>query len=80
MSELVPRAFGALGPAPTYRELELVAGVLVRAGEAAAFDAAAADYEAFARLAELASASGSSGFVALDLTTYVTTGGHGIRR
>lgn len=79
MTELLPRAFAALGQGPTARELELVADTLVAAGETAALEAAAADHEAFVVLAELASSAGSSGFVALDLTTRVTTGSSGVR-
>ena len=67
MSELIERAFRALGSAPTWRELELVADTLRASGDE---DAIAAltdpDLEA---LANLAAASGSSGVVALDLAT-----------
>lgn len=72
MSELVERAFGALGSAPSWRELELVADTLRASGDddaTAALKAAGGDGTAFAALAELAVESGSSGFVALDLAT-----------
>ena len=73
MSELIGKAFEALGPAPSSRELALVAAALE--GEHDAFWLAANDQVAFAALTEVALANGSSGFVALDLVTTVTTSG-----
>ena len=72
MSDLIGKAFAALGEAPTSRELELVATALD--DEADAFWLAANDRAAFAALAEVALEHGSSGFVALDLVTTITTG------
>jgi len=72
MSDLLKRAFGALGPAPSWREVELVAETLRISGDKAttrALEGALADRKAFAALAELASAAGANGFTALDLTT-----------
>lgn len=71
MSELLSRAFAALGPGPTWRELELVASTLRESGdeEAIALLGAGVDGDEFKGLTELAAASGSSGFVALDLAT-----------
>ena len=71
-SELVGKAFEALGEAPTSRELDLVAAALE--DEHDAFWQAANDRAAFAALAEVAHEHGSSGFVALDLVTVITTG------
>ncbi|MGZ5324936.1 MAG: hypothetical protein ACXWG2_12790 [Solirubrobacterales bacterium] len=73
MSELLERAFAALGTAPSWRELELVTQTLRAAGDE---EALTADREqVFAALAELARAAGSSGFVALDLATEVANPG-----
>ena len=72
MSDLIAKAFDALGEAPTSRELDLVAAALE--DEHDAFLLAANDRAAFAGLAEVALEHGSSGFVALDLVTVITTG------
>jgi hypothetical protein len=72
MSELIAEAFEALGEGPTSRELDLVAAALE--DEHDAFWLAASDRAAFAALAEVALEHGSSGFVALDLVTVITTG------
>ena len=72
MSDLIGKAFAALGEAPTSRELELVAAALD--DEADTFWLAANDRAAFAALAEVALEHGSSGFVALDLVMTITTG------
>lgn len=71
MSELLSRAFAALGPGPTWRELELVAETLRESGDEEAIELLRAGVggEAFAALVKLAEASGASGFVALDLAT-----------
>jgi hypothetical protein len=72
MTELLSRAFAALGAGPTQRELELVAQALRDSEDddtVAALEAAITDREAADTLTELALASGSSGFVALDLKT-----------
>lgn len=70
-SDLLARAFDALGAGPTDRELELVAETLRRSGDEEAIAVLEAELgsDGFRALAELASASGSSGFVALDLVT-----------
>jgi hypothetical protein len=70
--ELVGKAFEALGGGPTSRELDLVAAAFE--GEADAFWLAANDRAAFDALAEVAAKNGSSGFVAFDLVTVITTG------
>jgi hypothetical protein len=72
VSDLIGKAFAALGEAPTSRELELVAAALE--DEADTFWLAANDRAAFAALAEVALEHGSSGFVALDLVMTITTG------
>jgi hypothetical protein len=72
VSELIGKAFEALGAGPTSRELDLVAAALE--DEHDAFWLAANDRAAFAALAEVAAENGSSGFVALDLVTVITTG------
>jgi hypothetical protein len=69
---MIGRAFAALGQGPTSYELELVAAALE--GEHDVFWTAANDRAAFAALAEVALEHGSSGFVALDLVTVITTG------
>lgn len=78
-TELLPRAFAALGMAPTERELALVGDALIDADAIGPLKLAEADREAFAALAQLALASGSSSFVALDLIVQVTTGSRGVR-
>jgi hypothetical protein len=84
VNELLERAFVALGKAPTYRELALVAETIRESGDEdalAELDAAAWDRDASAALGELALASGSSGFVALDLLVEVANpGGSAPRR
>jgi hypothetical protein len=72
MSELIAKAFEALREGPTSRELDLVAAALK--DEHNAFWLAANDRAAFAALVEVALEHGSSGFVALDLVTVITTG------
>jgi hypothetical protein len=72
MSELIGKAFEALGEGPTSRELDLVAAALE--DEHDAFWLAANDRAAFAALTQVALEHGSSGFVALDLVTVITTG------
>jgi hypothetical protein len=70
VSTLLERAFKALGPAPSQREVELVAQALRDSEDEealAALEAAWGNREASDALTELALASGSSGFVALDL-------------
>lgn len=79
MSDLLPQAFGALGMGPTGREIGLVADTLIKAGAVREIETAAHDREAFRALVELAEAAGSSGFVALDRVTQVTTGGERAR-
>lgn len=71
MSELLARAFAALGAAPTWRELELVAETLRESGDEEAIELLRAGVggDEFEALTELAEASGASGFVALDLVT-----------
>jgi hypothetical protein len=71
MSELLARAFAALGPGPTERDLALVAESLRSSGDedALAILEAGIGCAEFEALAELASVSGSSPFVALDLAT-----------
>ena len=71
-SELVGKAFAALGEGPTARELDLVAAALE--DEHDVFWEAAHDQAAFEALVQVALANGSSGFVALDLVTVITTG------
>jgi hypothetical protein len=66
---LLEQAFRVLGKGPSRRELGLVADTLRSAGE----DVVAAT-ENFDELAEIALASGASGFVALDLRTAVAYG------
>lgn len=81
MSDLLPRAFTALGMGPTRREIALVAQTLRDSGDEAVLviERAACRREEFRALVELAEAAGSSAFVALDLTTYVTTSESGVR-
>jgi hypothetical protein len=79
VSDLLPRAFAALGMGPTDRELALVADTLADAGAGPELEAAAADRGVFEALVEVASAAGSSGFVALDLVTHATSGSRGVR-
>lgn len=72
MNPLLERAFMALGKAPTKRELALVAETLVESGDKAAIAVLEAagfgpPFVGIAELQDLASASGSSAFVALDL-------------
>jgi hypothetical protein len=74
VSDLLAKAFAALGPAPSDDELELVARSLDETGQASLIEEACADDVAWKRLTRLAEASGSSGFVALDLATVVTSG------
>jgi hypothetical protein len=71
VSDLIGKAFEALGQAPSSRELALVAAALE--DEHDAFWLAANDRAAFAALAEVALEHGSSGFVALDLVTLITS-------
>lgn len=77
MSELLAQAFGALGTGPTWRELELVAETLRGSGDEDAIGMLEAGIggEEFEALTELAAASGSSGFVALDLVTAIANPG-----
>lgn len=78
MSDLVAGAFGALGMAPSLREVELVAAALRASGDEdalALFEAAEADRDGFKALAAVATASGSCGLVALDLLTEVSSPG-----
>ena len=72
MSELIAQAFEAFGGGATSRELDLVAAALE--DEHDAFWLAANDRAAFAALTQVALEHGSSGFVALDLVTVITTG------
>lgn len=77
MNELLERALVALGPAPSHRELELVAETLRASGDEeaiAALEAAADLGDAFEALVELAEASGVGPFTALDLVTEFSTG------
>ena len=76
MTELLERAFTALGGSPTEREVALVADTLRASsdeGTIAALEAAAFG-PAFDELAALACASGASAFVALDLVAGFTAG------
>ena len=73
-ADLLERAFAALGPGPTARELSLVAETLIGSGDEEALAEivrANTDEEAWKRLIALADANGSSGFVALDLRVAV---------
>ena len=76
MSELLARAFAALGPAPTDRELALVADAVRNSGDEEAIAALEADYDdpAWKELDAVAIESGASAFVALDLKTVFCTG------
>jgi hypothetical protein len=75
-SDLLAQAFAALGPGPTQRELELVAEALRDSGDEDAIAILEAPgRDEFRALAELASASGSSAFVALDLATAIANPG-----
>jgi hypothetical protein len=70
VSELLERAFQALGPGPSQREVVLVAQAIHDSEDQDAISALEAtldDDEAWHALVNLAQASGSSGFVALDL-------------
>jgi hypothetical protein len=84
VSELLARAFGALGDSPSYRELALVAEAVRESDDEEALEVLEAALEDGLRdsaLDELALASGSSGFVALDLLTeFFTPGGSAPRR
>jgi hypothetical protein len=84
VSELLERAFGALGPAPTYRELVLAVATIRESDDEEAIgmlEAALEDGLRASALDELALASGSSGFVALDLLTeFSNPGGSAPRR
>jgi hypothetical protein len=80
--ELLERAFAALGPAPSWRELGLVADTLRASGDGdvlEALEAAASGGQEFDALVELAREVGSSGFVALDLVTEIVNPGRARR-
>jgi hypothetical protein len=82
VSELLGKAFLALGPGPTNAELGLVADALAEAGDEqaiAVLDAASyGDRKGLDALYTLASANGSSAFVALDLTVVWASGVEGL--
>jgi hypothetical protein len=70
VTELASAAFGALGPGPTLRELDLVARVLRSSGDEATlelFDEPENYGEGYRRLCDIAERVGASSFVALDL-------------
>ena len=76
--KLLSRAFAALGPGATAREIELVADTLRTAGDdhvLGMLETAAEDWRAFEALCQIAEEAGASGFVALDLATAVSGGG-----
>jgi hypothetical protein len=84
VSEVLGRAFLALGRGPTNAELALVAETLARSGDEqaiAVLDAASyGDREAFDALDALATANGSSAFVALDLAVVWGSGVEALTR
>jgi hypothetical protein len=83
VSELLERAFVALGPGPKPRELSLVAETLRKSGDEeaiAALEAAADLGDAFEALVELAEASGVRPFTALDLVREFSNPGHNVLR
>ena len=83
MSALVASAFRALGTGPSRHELALVADALRDSSDQQALEllnAAAENREAFHRLAYVADAAGSSGFVALDLLVVLTAGADALTR
>jgi hypothetical protein len=72
MTELIEKAFTALGPSPTWSERILVAEALRNSGDEETIEAlecAGALGEDLDPLADLAIACGSSAFVALDVVT-----------
>jgi hypothetical protein len=73
VNELLARAFAALGPNPTDRELALVADAVRSSGDAAATAALEAPLDDD-ELDAVATASGASGFTALDLKTVFCAG------
>jgi hypothetical protein len=73
MSELLARAFGALGPGPSWRELELVGDAVRQSGDEDAL--AALNLDEFDALSATAVAAGSNGYVALELVTEVADPG-----
>ena len=78
MSELLTKAFRALGADANAREIELVADTLRTAGDEhvlGMLEKAAEDWRAFEALCQIAEEAGASGFVALDLATAVSGGG-----
>jgi hypothetical protein len=84
MSQLVVSAFRALGPAPSARELELVAKALRKSGDSdllAMFAAAADgvgrsdDHEAYDAVVALADTAGAGPFTALDLIAEMSNPG-----
>ena len=77
---LLARAFAALGQGPSWREIGLVAESLRADEDAVAVLEAGTGGDEFRALCELASASGSSGFVALDLVTEFAYPGASVRR
>jgi hypothetical protein len=74
----LPDVFRALGPAPTLAQLARAAKAVRRNAELFALLSEAG--EARDRVYEIAEASGSSSFVALDLQTAVLSGPEALRR
>ena len=66
MSELLERAFAALGPGPTYRELRLVAETLREADDEET-TALLEDADAIDKVQDIAVEQGAGAFTALDL-------------
>ena len=75
MNELLARAFAALGPNPTDRELGLVADAVRNSGDEEAIAALEADDDAaWQKLVAIATENGANGYTALDFRVVFCSG------